>query len=110
MEKENGKAYLPLKGYAEGKEALARIEVVKDCLLRGDYIETPSKIASILGCNSGEGELSYLPIEEYASGIVAISRIHALENVIMKCSYGVPTEVISGILGIQLPEKDKPNE
>lgn len=48
MEDKKRTAYLPIKDYVAGKEALAKIEVVKEYLQEKDYI-TPEIVADILG-------------------------------------------------------------
>lgn len=103
-------AYLPLKEYAEGKTAIARIEAMKECLLRGDYVETSEKISNILGIDTEKGQTSYLPVGEYTKGLVAIASIQSLKNIVINSSYGVTKEIIAGALGIQLPDDDKKDE
>ena len=103
-------AYVPLKEYAEGKVAMARIEFMKECLTRGDYVATSEKISDILGCDTEKGKLSYLPLDEYTEGRIAVARIRALENLSINSNYGITVEDIAGTLGIQLPDDDKPNE
>lgn len=48
MEDKKRTAYLPIKDYVAGKEALAKIEVVKEYLQERDYI-TPEIVADIFG-------------------------------------------------------------
>lgn len=48
MEDKKRTAYLPIKDYVAGKEALAKIEVVKEYLQERDYI-TPEIVADMLG-------------------------------------------------------------
>ncbi|HCD44913.1 MAG TPA: hypothetical protein DEQ64_14515 [Lachnoclostridium sp.] len=110
MENKIQMAYLPLKEYAEGKAALSRIETMKECLLRGDYVQTSKKIADILGCDSERPQNSYLPVKEYTEGKIALLKIQILKDLAIESSYGVTDETIAGILGIELPVKEKPDE
>ena len=110
MENKIQMAYLPLKEYAEGKAALARIETMKECLLRGDYIQSSKKISDILGCDSERPQTSYLPVEEYTEGKIALLKIQMLKDIMINSSYGVSDETIAGVLGIELQAKEKPDE
>lgn len=49
MEKKITMGYVPLKEYADGKAAMARLEVLKAFTIKSDYSISREEIASILG-------------------------------------------------------------
>ena len=56
MEDKKRTAYLPIKDYVAGKEALAKIEVVKEYLQERDYI-APEVVADMLGFELPTGKV-----------------------------------------------------